>query len=462
MTRIRSLWLLPLLASTAAAQWLERSPANVPPSRGEPGMTYDFFRGRTVLFGGGGVGSPLTIHNDTWTWNGLDWTQASPAVSPSGRFGTSLAFDLARGVVVMYGGLTSLISAAQPVGETWEWDGSTWAQITTAATPGRLAYHGFAYDTVRGLCVLYGGSSNPNLLIDSNQTWEYDGVNWMHRTPATNPGFRERPAMCFHSGLGRTLLFGGIDVQVGGNDQTWTWDGTNWTQVPVAGVRPAPRTLAQMVYDYGRNTGLMQGGMNPITGALLPETWEFNGTTWRQVQVPQPTARRGFAMSYDYSLGKTVMFGGSTGNFQPLVDTQEYGASVTPLGPGCPGSNGVPVLASAMLPRLGTTFSSTLTNLATGASFGVMLAGLSSTTSGLGALPLPMAGFGAPGCNLLVSPDVSLFLPVVGGVLTNNLNIPANPNLIGVQLFQQGISLDAAVNAAGAVLSNAITITVGG
>jgi hypothetical protein len=424
-------------------------------------MTFDLARGRTILFGGGGITTPQ-INNDTWTWDGTDWTQASPPVSPSGRFGTSLAYDMARNVVVMYGGLTSLISIARPVAETWEWNGSTWAQIATATTPGGLAYHGFAYDPTRARCVLYGGSSNPGLLLDSNQTWEYDGANWTHLTPATNPGPLERPAMCYHAGLGRTLLFGGIDVQVGGNNATWVWDGTNWAQLPVPGTRPAPRTLAPMTYDFARNVALLQGGMDPVSGTLLPETWEFNGATWRQVQVAQPTARRGFALSYDLSLGRTVMFGGSTGNFQPLVDTQEYGASVTSFGSGCPGSNGVPLLASAVAPRLGTTFTSTLTHLATGASFGAMLAGLDNTTSGLGSLPLPMAAFGLPGCNLLVSPDVSLFLPVVGGAVTNNLTIPANPNLIGVQLFQQGASLDPAVNAAGIVLSNGLAITVGG
>ena len=58
--------------------------------------------------------------------------------------------------------------------------------------------------------------------------------------------------------------------------------------------------------------------------------------------------------------------------------------------------------------------------------------------------------------------DVMLFLPVVGGSLTSSFAIPNDPGLFGVQIHEQGLSFDPAANAAGMVVSNAITAVLGG
>ena len=52
-------------------------------------MAYDSTRGVIVVFGGSN--SNFTL-GDTWEWNGIDWTQRSPASSPSVRpsFGQSV------------------------------------------------------------------------------------------------------------------------------------------------------------------------------------------------------------------------------------------------------------------------------------------------------------------------------------------------------------------------------------
>ena len=446
------------LASILPAQWSERTPSTVPPARFDAGMVYDLGRGHTLLFGGGSV--PIGLRNDTWTWDGADWTQRVPATAPSARFGMGMAYDVGRNVVVLYGGMASVISIALPVSDTWEWNGTTWNQIAPATNPGGLTSFGFAYDLLRARCVLYGGSSNPGLLVDSNQTWEYDGTNWIHASPATNPGLLERPAMCCHDALARVVLFGGVNPQTGGNDTTWSYDGTNWSQLAVAGSRPAPRAAARMVYDSWRQISLLHGGINATTGAPLDETWEFDGTHWTQVALPVPPSRTRFALAFDIVRRCAVLHGGMTGNLG-RTDTHEFGAAYQPLGPGCPGSTGVPVLGSASVPRLGSNFVATLSNLPTSVAVAAVMAGLSSTSSPLGPLPLPLDAFGMPGCMLRTSADVLLFMPAVGGAISVALAVPQNGALLGVQLFQQGLSLEAGVNLAGLVVSNAMTATVG-
>jgi hypothetical protein len=464
MNPIRIILCLPLVAAATPAQWLERTLTTIPPSRSEPGMTFDFGRNKVVLFGGGSVTGPLALRNDTWTYDGTDWTQEAPSTSPAGRFGISLVHDLVRNVVVMYGGMTSMISIARPVAETWEWDGTNWTQITTATTPPGLTAYGLAYDSARARTVLYGGSSNPGLLMDSNQTWEYDGTDWTRITPATNPGPLERPAMCYFAALGRIVLFGGINVQTGGTDVTWSYDGTNWSQLPITGFRPSVRTFPKMVYDPVRQVSVLYGGMDPTNGNPINDTWEFDGVQWTHfnlLNLPLPPARRSHALAFDAVRRRVVLHGGVTSNFQPLTDTHEYGASYERLGDGCAGSNGVPVLASTSVPRLGAAFPVTLGNLANGAVVGGVIAGLSSTLSGFGPLPFDLTVFGMPGCWLRVSPDITLFGVVGGGVVTVNLTVPANQAFVGLELHQQGLSLDPGFNAGGMVASNAMTATVG-
>lgn len=409
-------------------------------------MTFDLVRGHTLLFGGAATGASFSLRNDTWTYDGVNWTLQTPPQSPSGRFGANMVLDLVRGVVVLYGGIGSLISIARPNDETWEWNGANWTRITPATSPGGLAHYGFVYDLGRNRCVLYGGSSNPGLLVDSNQTWEYDGVTWTRVITANNPGFLQRPGMCYDGT--RTLLFGGISVQTGGTNITWSYNGINWSQVAVTGPRPVARTYGKLSWVAAQGVALLHGGMDPVTGTPFTDTWQFDGARWTQFAPPAPSARTSFAMAYDDARGKAVLHGGVTANNQPLTDTHEFGARTDQLGVGCPGLFGMPQIAASSQPRLGGTYLVSLTGLAPSAAFAGMVVGLDVASTSV-PLPLNLTPFGMPNCTLYVRPDVTLFLPVVGGVATSSLAIPTLPALVGTNLYQQGMSLDPAANAAG-------------
>ena len=446
-----------LLAASAAAQWSQASTPTVPPSRTDAAMTYDPLRGQCVLFGGGPV-TGINLRSDTWLYDGTDWTQASPANSPTGRLGAASTFDAARGVAVMFGGIASSISIALPSNQTWEWNGTDWAQATPAAAPTGRAYHGMAYDLVRQRTVMYGGSTNPGLLITSNQTWEYDGTTWAQTalTSPTNPGPRQFPAMCYHAGIARTVLFGGINPQTGGNSDTWLYDGSNWVLLPVAGTVPGPRNMPEMVFDSQRGVCVMQGGTVPSSGIPIDETWEFDGVSWQQVNTAQPTSRARFAMAYDEARQAVVTFGGSAPGNVAVTETWRYGAFVAELGAGCAGSNGVPVLTATAAPRLGGAVVTSLGNLANGAQFAAVAAGLFAANP-----PTLLDPFGLPGCTLWVNLDATVFLPVVGGVMTLSIGVPNSASLFGVTICEQGLSLDPGANAAGLVVSNAIQATLG-
>lgn len=445
-----------LSAATATAQWSVQATTTSPTSRNDAMMAFDLARGQTVLFGGSAVGG-IALRNDTWTYDGSDWAQAAPANSPTGRFGAGLVFDQARNVLVLFGGIASAISIAAPSNQTWEWNGTDWTQVTPTASPTGRAYFGMTYDIARQRTVVFGGSTNPGLLVNSNQTWEYDGTTWVQAamTSAANPGALQFPAMAYHAGLAQTVLFGGINPHTGGNNNTWLFDGTTWTQAPVITSPPGIRNMPKMVYDTFRSTCVMHGGSDPALGTPINETWEFDGAVWRQVNAAMPSPRIRFAMAHDMLAGKPVLFGGSANN-TALLDTWEYGAFVADLGAGCPGSNGVPALAGTTEPRLGSTFVSTMTNLANGTGLGAIVAGFTANNP-----PVPLAPFGLPGCSLHTNVDAMLFLPVLGGAMTASMALPADPTLVGLQIHEQGLSLDPGFNPAGMVVSNAITANLG-
>lgn len=121
----------------------------------------------------------------------------------------------------------------------------------------------------------------------------------------------------------------------------------------------------------------------------------------------------------------------------------DYAAIYTTFGAGCPGALGVPTLAAApgSKPLLGGTLTVDLGNLPLGAA--LMISGLSNTLFGGGVpLPLPLAGLGFPGCDLLVD---AVVLDFVAGAPPNaswSIGLPPTPSLAGVTLYNQGASLD--------------------
>src|SRR5262245_41617024 len=62
--------------------WSLKTPADTPISRNFPGMTFDGTRREIVLFGGNNGSAVL---NDTWIWDGTNWTQKNPLKSPTPR-----------------------------------------------------------------------------------------------------------------------------------------------------------------------------------------------------------------------------------------------------------------------------------------------------------------------------------------------------------------------------------------
>src|SRR5439155_14172976 len=121
--------------------------------------------------------------------------------------------------------------------DTWTWNGSDWTQQAAAGLPSPRSSMGMTYDRARGHVVLLGRGPT-NLDYGYDDTWAWDGTDWTQFFPAHSPGRRYDIALADDVVPGRVLFYAGRDG-IGGD--TWVWDGTDWTQLPVGSVQLSPQ-----------------------------------------------------------------------------------------------------------------------------------------------------------------------------------------------------------------------------
>ncbi|CAM6004240.1 unnamed protein product [Sphagnum balticum] len=263
--------------------WTNQSTNLINPSGPLPGRTnaslgYDGTN--LMLFGGQGGSAATGVLDDTWVWNGTTWTQLGgpgfSLASPSGRFSAGFS-NHNTNQVVMFGGTNLLYKLL----ETWIWNGSTqlWTQVAIAngASPNARTDHMMAGNT-SGTTVLFGGQGTNSQF---NDTWTFNGTAWTQKFPSVSPSVRSDAAMTYDSTNGIFVMFGGRN-EYNYLVETWTYNvGTNtWAQVAVPnGTGPVGRIGAQMCYDPQSAKTLMFGGLGAGANYPLQDTWSFNSTT---------------------------------------------------------------------------------------------------------------------------------------------------------------------------------------
>ena len=243
--------------------------------------------------------------------------------SPSPRVGAAMAYDAARGMLVLFGG-----NSGNFLADTWKRQGTTWTKRTPEISPPARAGAAMAYDSARGVTVLFGGQIEGAGTGDASfsaDTWEWDGTNWTKYPPLNSPSPRADAPLVYDSVRGVSMLFSGDRGSF--PDDTWERRGSDWRQITPA-ASPPGRGGSSMAFDSARAVTVLFGGHNgPPMGPRLADTWEWDGTTWTPRTPPtSPPARLGFAMAYDAARAVTVVFGGA-GDTGPLGDTWEWDGS---------------------------------------------------------------------------------------------------------------------------------------
>jgi hypothetical protein len=218
--------------------------------------------------------------------------------------------------------------------ETWEYDGATWVQRTTPSGL-KPAGHGLAYDSKRGRGVLFGGVAVGAGFLDT--TWEYDDMakTWTQVTPATSPSARSLPAMAYDPIRGKTVLFGGYVISLGGRgNDTWEWDGSTWTAIATPTL-PHGRSKATMYFDALQGRIVMYGGDSSLSS--LRDAWEYDGMDWHKLEPDPngslPLLASRVQMAYDSRQGQAVLL--TTGFSSSPTETWALGRARRAVSESC-------------------------------------------------------------------------------------------------------------------------------
>ncbi|MBE2197368.1 MAG: hypothetical protein IAE79_02080 [Anaerolinea sp.] len=137
-----------------------------------------------------GLGETLELGDFYRSDLGIDMSDLQEAAFRMETGGTrseySFIYDTKRGVAVLFGGRRSFRSEGDLeakyvtlLNDTWEYDGEKWYEVKTPQSPLPRYLHAMAYDEARGVIVLFGGADADNNAL--NDTWEYDGITWVQR-----------------------------------------------------------------------------------------------------------------------------------------------------------------------------------------------------------------------------------------------------------------------------------------
>jgi len=266
---------------------------------GAVGMTAAFDPDRRVIVAAGGatLAAPGVGLTKIWELGEQSFLRPSAfgptvvhAASAYGRFPSS------RGVHVFGGRSGASVSPAM-----WRWENATWTEVATATAPLARQQHAMAFDVKRGVIVVFGGNGAVGADALLRDTWEFDGTSWTDRTLAAGPSARAGHAMAYDPIRQHVVMFGGDDGS-STLDDVWSWDGTTWTERTPA-IRPAPRVTSQLAWDAPRKALVLYGA--------LDDTWLWDGAVWTPVPLfDVPKARRSHVLVPSPSGAGVIAFGG--------------------------------------------------------------------------------------------------------------------------------------------------------
>lgn len=457
---MRRLTLVPavLIAAAAAAQsttigsWRAIATATTPSPRSNAQLVHDPVRGRTLLAGGVAPGQSEQM-TEYWEFDGTNWSRVVPGGSIDlRRYPTRFSYSPLRGRIVA-------LSSEQTYGATpmrlFEWTGTAFVSLPGAPPPIRADDFEIVWDSARQVLVMFGGGAF------GSDTWEWDGTQWAQRGTGGPPG-RRGHAMAFDAARNRVVLFGGESFQPFMKlADTWEWDGSVWRER--FGIAPGLRGKdIAIAYDPLRARCVLYGGESS-SGQLTNAVWEFDGLAWTQLPSSGgPAAIRKAAIAYEPAGQRVLSFGGESDNTTfgvtyEMTVRNAFTASYAFHGAGCAGPAGTPGLLprASSRPVLGAAFRLRFANLPP-SPLSMVFACIGFDDRNWAGTPLPFdaSALGLTGCSLRLAPSVVDSLANQGGFADWDIPIPASPALDGAAFFVQGVVLAPGVNAGGALLSD--------
>jgi hypothetical protein len=306
-----------LRTTAGVSTWFDVTPASGPVPMSEHAAATDLAAGTVLLLGD--VAQPeLRAWSDPGpgTWTVLAPGDAEGDGNPVWSTGASaaMAWNATRGETVYHAGATR---------DTWQWNRVGWRHAATGAGPS--ARTGASLGSAAGLTILYGGTELGSPWDASGDTWGWDGSSWAllepsparPADPAQPSQLRRRNAGLAVNGSGQLLRFGGSDFSpTSGNrcySDLWRWTGVTWIQLggdPAAWASNAPAAAdactarGNLAWDAARGSLLYYLPSTPVMWEWLPAS-----NSWvRHDFVGGYPSGNAWAFFYDTTLGAPVVF----------------------------------------------------------------------------------------------------------------------------------------------------------
>jgi hypothetical protein len=307
--------------------WFFPMPDDRPDARTDARMCH--FGDLEILFGGlNQFQNPL---NDTWVWNGISWEEQNlEGDRPRERNGFAFANDEARGVCLMFGGISGqdpIDGTLNLLGDTWKWDGHNWTQLFPESSPSPRAHHDMVYDSISERIKLFGGTTADGY---SNEMWEWDGETWTPIVVPTPPG-RAGHALAYDYSRNVLVLYGGYAYGVWDNasrtqkrfTDTWEFKRGVWSK---KSTKNSPNVSHGFCMDYATKAQktILFGGIN-VDGKQQNSAWVWDGRRWRELDIGEkdrPAPRDSPASSYNKARDRIVVFAGAY--LSPTNFTSEF------------------------------------------------------------------------------------------------------------------------------------------
>lgn len=275
----------------------------------------------------------------TRLWNGTTWERWNGGPTPpDANMGRSV-YDSRRKTIV----------TIHTDGRVLEWDPSTgWHDRTSDPRPPKRGSMGsLAYDAARGRVVMFGGyEGNAQKYLDD--TWEWDGSRWHQANPSVRPSPRTKHVMAYASWLGGVVLVAGefaAPPKWIKNYYTdmWLWDGTQWARLGSGGFPFVSRSYPEyylasgavptdLVADIGRERLRLFFGNSAGWDSLAWDLEPRPLSTDLVLPRPGEQVRFDIALPHDPSRPFAMLLSGAAGPGIPLFDTGGLGPRRLPLG----------------------------------------------------------------------------------------------------------------------------------
>ena len=285
--------------------WTKMEIANAAFRATNSAIFFDKANKQLVTFGGFTAYSTLP-RSTTMTLREGNWGFPYDRSSPGGRSLFGMASDPVNNAIWMVGGLTE----GDYVSEVWKFKDGFWEQITVEGGPD-CGVSNAAFDINRAKLVVLCADST--VFEFDNTAWKEFPASDMK----TRPIGRNFASFVYDQNIRKSVLFGGLDMSTGDyQNKTWTWDGTTWAEVkPSSKKRAHARALTSMWYDPVLRRTVVFGGVGrkEREGRLerFNDMWSFDGKEWTELKpAAKPSTRYGAQVTADPRTNRTILHGG--------------------------------------------------------------------------------------------------------------------------------------------------------